>query len=49
MKTIVKEYVVVRSILENDPTYQKRINSIDTFLQEEDVDKVFEYVEKQKK
>lgn len=49
MKTIVKEYVVVRSILENDSTYQKRINSIDTFLQEEDVDKVFEYVEQQKK
>lgn len=46
LEPIVKEYIVVRSILENDTNYMKRLNGICTLLQEEDADKVFEYVEK---
>lgn len=48
MKTIVKEYVVVRFILEKDPIYKQRLKGIDTFIMEEDVSNIYKYVEKTK-
>jgi hypothetical protein len=45
----VKEYMVIRQCLEQNTDYRKYIKQIDTFLQEEDVDKVYEYVKYQKK
>lgn len=45
---IAKEYTIVRHYLEQYPDYKQRLNNIDTFLQEEDVYKVYEYVERQK-
>lgn len=46
---IAKEYTIVRHYLEQYPDYKERLNNIDTFLQEEDVYKVYRYVEQQKK
>lgn len=48
MKALVKEYVIVRSLLENDPTYQQRLKGIDTFIQEEGIDKIYEYAKGKK-
>ena len=48
MKAIVKEYVIVRSLLENDPTYQKRLKGIDTFIQTDGLDEIYKYVEEHK-
>ncbi|WP_270436444.1 hypothetical protein [Candidatus Bacteroides intestinigallinarum] len=45
---IAKEYTIVRHYLEQYPDYKQRLNNIDTFLQEEDVYKVYRYMEQQK-
>lgn len=48
MKAIVKEYVIVRSLLENDPTYQRKLKGIDSFIQADGLDEIYKYVEEQK-
>ena len=45
---IAKKYTIIRHYLEQYPDYKQRLNNIDTFLQEEDVYKVYRYVEQQK-
>lgn len=48
-KPIVKEYVIVRTVLEGDPDFQNRLKNIDSFINENDLDEIYERAVTRKK
>ena len=48
-KGTVYNLTIVRHYLEKYPDYKQRLENIDTFLQDDEIYKVYRYVEQQKK
>lgn len=49
MKQVVKEYMVVRSLLEKNKVFNEYMDGIDELIQEERLDEIYKYVEAKKK